>query len=483
MTELDRRSFLKTGAAATAGGLALGGPFQGVVAAWAAADEGRRPRSGSGYGPLYPVADRRDGEVRLALPKGFNYRSFNEAGTPLSDGSATPGNHDGMACFDGSHGNVVLVRNHEINGPTGAFGDPNEAYDAMAPGGTVTLTVTPHGEVLHSEVSLNGTQMNCSGGEMPWGSWVTCEETVNGPDVGNDFTGQNNSLLEQKHGYIFEVPVGGSATRQPITAAGRFAHEAAAYDPYSKAIYLTEDNFAFPSGFYKFTPTTDPATAGRIVNSGTLEMLAVAGQPNANLSTAQPAGVTYSVTWVPIADPDPTFAPGTTNDTAIQAVSGQGLALGAAKFARLEGAVYDAGLVYFVSTQGGAAVNGSVSGYGDGRGQLWAYNPRNETLTLIYESPSKTVLDLPDNITASPSGTLVLCEDGSDGNFVRGVTRDGQIFDFAQNLMRDARGNVGGDEFAGSTFTRDGHTLFVNQQTVKGISFAIWGPWARGPFA
>ena len=24
---------------------------------------------------------------------------------------------------------------------------------------------------------------------MPWGAWVTCEETVNGPDVGADFTG------------------------------------------------------------------------------------------------------------------------------------------------------------------------------------------------------------------------------------------------------------------------------------------------------
>ena len=35
---------------------------------------------------------------------------------------------------------------------------------------------------------INGTQMNCSGGPMPWGAWVTCEETVNGPDVGADFT-------------------------------------------------------------------------------------------------------------------------------------------------------------------------------------------------------------------------------------------------------------------------------------------------------
>ena len=35
------------------------------------------------------------------------------------------------------------------------------------------------------------------------------------------------------------------------------------------------------------------------------------------------------------------------------------------------------------------------------------------------------------------------------------------------------------DEFAGSTFSPDGDTLFVNIQASRGISFAIWGPWDR----
>ena len=63
--------------------------------------------------------------------------------------------------------------------------------------------------------------MNCSGGRMPWGSWITCEETINGPDVGPDFTGVSNVPLTQPHGYIFEVPAGGQSDREPITAAGR----------------------------------------------------------------------------------------------------------------------------------------------------------------------------------------------------------------------------------------------------------------------
>jgi hypothetical protein len=35
------------------------------------------------------------------------------------------------------------------------------------------------------------------------------------------------------------------------------------------------------------------------------------------------------------------------------------------------------------------------------------------------------------------------------------------------------------DEFAGSTFSPDGHTLFVNIQASRGLTFAIWGPWHR----
>ena len=480
MTEVGRRTVIKGGMAVTGGAL-LGGPFQGVVAAWANAAEGRRPRSGASYGPLRRTPDKRDGVVRLALPNGFQYRSFNPAGSLLSDGTVTPGRHDGMASFRGHGSNVVLIRNHEINGPVGAFGDPDEAYDPAAGGGTVTLQVSPHGEVHHSEVSINGTQNNCAGGDMPWGSWVTCEETVNGPDVGNDFTGQDNSLLAKKHGYIFEVPVDWEASREPITMAGRFAHEAAAYDPHTKAVYLTEDNFAFPSGFYRYHAPQDPAAVGEIRDGGSLQMLAVEGEPNKELSGHQARGTSYDVTWVDIEDPDPDFGPGTTNDQAIVAVGEQGRAKGAANFSRLEGAVYDAGLVYFTSTQGGAQPAGDTapSGWGDGRGQVWAYDPRAEKLHLIYESPSSKVLDLPDNITASRSGTLVLCEDGGDGNYLRGVTREGAIFDFARNAIEGGEN----EEFAGSTFSPSNQTLYVNIQSSRGLSFAIWGPWARGPFA
>ncbi|GGS80745.1 hypothetical protein GCM10010156_44410 [Planobispora rosea] len=471
---MDRRRFLAGTTTLAAVGVA--GPFAGVARAGQAGEL----RPGGGYGPLVPVRDERDGKVRLHLPEGFRYRSFNPAGEAFTDGTVTPGRHDGMAAFRGPRGDAILIRNHEVNGPVGAFGDPARAYDPAAGGGTATLRVTRYGRVVKSGPSLNGTQMNCSGGPMPWGAWVTCEETVNGPDVGNDFTGQDNSKLQRKHGYIFEVPVDG-APGGPIRNAGRFAHESVAFDPLTGAIYLTEDNFAFPSGFYRYLPPKNPLRAGRILDGGRLQMLAVRGEPGKDLSAGQPAGAAYATSWVDIDDPDPAFTGTPSNDTAIQAVGNQGRAGGAAIFSRLEGAINHHGTIYFVSTQGGATAPGDTppSGFGKGRGQVWAYETWSGRLKLVYESPGAVTLDLPDNITTSPRGTLVLCEDGGGDNYLRGLTRRGEIFDFSR--LEPVAGDTGA-EFAGSTFGPGGHTLYVNVQSSQGVSFAIWGPWHRGGF-
>ena len=78
----------------------------------------------------------------------------------------------------------------------------------------------------------------------------------------------------------------------------------------------------------------------------------------------------------------------------------------------------------------------------------------------------------------SPSGTLVLCEDNDAPNYVRGLSQPGHLFDIALNQLTSRRGRSRfSDEFAGSTFSRDGETLFVNIQAGQGMTFAIWGPW------
>ena len=80
--------------------------------------------------------------------------------------------------------------------------------------------------------------------------------------------------------------------------------------------------------------------------------------------------------------------------------------------------------------------------------------------------------------TVSKGGTLVLCEDNTAPNFLRGLTPDGRLFDFARNTIPGQEG----DEFAGATFGPDFHTFFVNIQSSRSMTFAIWGPWRRGPF-
>jgi secreted PhoX family phosphatase len=487
MKAVDRRTFLQRLAAAT-GGAALW-PFADVVAGTAQASPGFRT--------LGPVADLRDGKIRLHLPEGFEYRSFHDTDTPvgapvvLGDTTVLPGRHDGMAAFPGPEGKIWLVRNHEVNGPAPAFG-PGTPYDARTAGGTTTTLVDGFGNVYESFTSLNGTQMNCMGGKMPWGSWITCEETINGPDVGPDFTGASNVTLQKPHGYIFEVPAGGQSNRQPIRSAGRFPHEAVAFDPAGGTLYLTEDNFGYQSGFYRYIPPENPMESGFLADGGRLQMLAVAGMPNANLAAAQRRRATYDVTWVDIAQPDVAFpyTPGqpapTSNNDAINFVGNQGRAQGAAWFSRIEGCVYDRGTIFFCCTQGGGPAETSfgpiADGFGNGSGQIWAYRTDEQTLQLVYESPGVDALDLPDNVTVrSGRGTLVLCEDGTGDNYLRGLNRGGQIFDIALNRLTR---NVGGaprfgEEFAGATFSPDGETLFVNIQASRGMSFAIWGPWHR----
>jgi uncharacterized protein len=472
MVGVDRRSFLKTTVGA-AGLAALAGPFQGLVAQAAGA-------AGPGLvlGPLADALDRRDGIRRLALPPGYVYRSFGVTGDLMTDGVPTAGRQDGMAAFWADDDRIRLVRNHELQPDGPPFGDATKAYDGNTTGGTTTLEVDPDTrELLRSWVSLNGTSFNCAGGPTPWGTWMSVEETVNGPDVGPDFAGEGSNFF-QRHGYLYEVDPNWGPNEHPkvlpIRDVGRTPHEAAAVDPRTGHVYLTEDQFMFPSGVYRYQPPRQHGAQRRIADGGVLEMLRVKGSTEPRqLGGVLPVGSVFDVDWVTIPEPD--FDNGATpvpNDTAIRTVSLQGLAQNAAMFARPEGLWYSHGAFFFSCTRGGAtqiAIN-PPNEYANGRGQIWRLDAHRGRLTLLFQSTDPTVMDLPDNITLSNRGTIVICEDGIDGNFIRLLDKHGNLVNFAQNRI-EGRLN---DEFAGACISPDGRTLFVNIQASSGLTFAIW---------
>lgn len=416
----------------------------------------------AGYGPL--IADP---NKILDLPAGFSYQVISELDNKMSDGFTVPNKADGMGCLPLDEDRVVLVRNHELtpsdlkkmpkklqNHKTDLAYDHNSAGVAL-PGGTSNLVYNIKTKQLEQEfLSLVGTIRNCAGGITPWNSWLTCEESVLTLKDG----------FNQAHGYIFEVPASATGLIEPVPLKdmGRFNHEAAAVDPRTGIVYLTEDRG--DSLFYRFIPKV----RGELRKGGQLQALVVKNKPSfdtrnwtaANLKVQQ----WHDVEWINLTNPE----------SPEDDLRKRGYKDGAAIFARGEGVHWGENELYFCCTSGGAKKLGQIMRYQPSvhEGLVGEVNTPGR-IQLFLESADESLYNFGDNLTVTPAGHLIVCEDQYTkvvDNHLRGVTPEGELYNFARLSIQT--------ELAGACFSPDGLTMFVNVYSPT-KTLAITGPWDK----
>jgi hypothetical protein len=379
--EVRRRAFLKA-ATATAATALFGSDFWRTVLAGAAPLPGPGP-----YGALR-AADANG----VRLPAGFTARIVGRTNQLVpGTGQLWHPAPDGGGCFGAPGGGWVYVSNSEVGSKLG---------------GVTAIKFDASGAITDAYRILDGTSRNCAGGTTPWGTWLSCEE--------NKATGR-----------VYECNPLGPGTGVRRAALGAFNHEAAAVDPATGYVYLTEDE---PAGrLYRFVP----AVAGDL-SAGTLFAASVQNG---------------TVTWIPTSPDRPDRQATTTPFN-----GGEGMWMGE-------------GVVYFTTK-------------GDKR--VWELTPATGRLVVLYDCLGvySGALNAVDNVTVhASSGDLYVAEDGGNMELcILGyVGADRHVAPFAR-LVGHA-----GSEVTGPAFSPDGTKLYFSSQRgtdhATGITYEVSGPF------
>lgn len=387
----------------------------------------------SPYGPLQPKNHN-----GLMLPAGFSSRVVARSGFPVGNPLTVspyiwPIFPDGAHCFPTSGGGWIQVVNSETPSTDSPIPDEPQRL-----GGASAIRYDSFGRIVDAYSVLHHTRTNCAGGATPWGTWLSCEE----------FDDSIRGGSTASAGKVWECsPLKGvKAIRRD--ALGAFKHEAAAVDPATSYVYMTED---VPDGrFYRFRPTTFTGGPADLA-SGTLEAAKLTG----------PAGGPWSVTWLTI--PDPSAASGSTRTQAPATTPFDGG----------EGCFFDSGIVYFTTK-------------GDDR--VWRHHVAGNTIDILYDASDPAnqpnpILTGVDNIKVSASGDIFVAEDGGNMEICM-ITPDNKICRF----LRAVGIQHGFDsdspiptrsEITGLAFSPNGKRLYFNSQRAYalGLSYEVKGPF------
>jgi len=228
---------------------------------------------------------------------------------------------------------------------------------------------------------------------------------------------------------VYECDPTGAQAAVARPALGSYNHEAVAVDPERRRLYLTEDRSN--GNFYRFTPTT-----WGDLSEGLLEVA---------------VGTTSEVSWAEVPNPNPA-----SNET-----STRNQVPGAQVFKGGEGIVWQSGVVHFTTK-------------GDNR--VWRYDPRTETMEILYQYTLDPALRLSgvDNIAATRSGDLIVAEDPGNLELVL-LTPDC----VASPLVRVT--GQAGTELTGPALDPLGRRLYFSSQRGGGggITYQVTGPFRR----